>query len=198
MHIYDISKELFSAPVYPGDPLPKKEHIQRIAMGDSVNLSSFYQCVHNGTHVDAPLHFYEDGASIDAFPLNPFIGECVVISVEPGILTGDDIERLMPKPHKRVLFKGNGKCFLSQSAAFVLASEGVILVGTDAGSIAYQGDEQAPHKELLGKNIPLLEGLDLSEVATDGKYFLCAVPLKLAGFEASPVRAVLADGIIEF
>jgi len=197
MHIYDISRELLSAPVYPGDPSPGTEHILRLQMGDGSNLTSFSQCSHNGTHIDAPLHFFEDGESVNELALDPFVGECTVITVSEGILTGDDIDEIIKNSSKRILFKGSGKAFLSQSAAFVLASENVVLVGTDAQSIAYSGDETATHKELLGKNIPILEGLDLSEVPVDGNYFLIALPLKIEGLEAAPARAALVDGVVE-
>ena len=195
MHLYDISQTLQRAPVYPGDPEPRTEQILRMDMGDKVNLSAFYQCTHNGTHAEASAHFYEDGETIDQIPLETFVGECTVITVPEGILTGNDIEERLPEGAKRVLLKGGGKSFLSQSSAFVLADAGLSLVGIDSQSVGAPGEENAPHKELLGKNIPLLEGLDLSAVPMDGRYFLFAVPLKIEGVEAAPVRAILADGI---
>ena len=168
MKIYDISRELFSAPVYPGDPSPSFERLRRMELGDSFNLSGFYTGCHSGTHVDAPLHFLEDGAPIDE--------------------TGLDIEALRLRKGERVLFSGGA--FVSLSAAYVLADAEVALVGTDQQSIAPMGDEEAPHRELLRHEIALLEGLCLDGIP-EGMYTLCAFPLKLRGLEASPVRAVL-------
>ena len=156
-------------------------------MGDLCNLSGFFTGCHGATHIDAPLHFIEEGTSIEQMPLEPFFGPCRVVTAN-GILTGQQMEQLRLYPGLRLLFRGGA--FLSKSAAFVLADAGVALIGTDQQSIAPAGDEEAPHIELLSRGIPLLEGLYLDDVA-DGLYTLCAFPLKLQGLEASPVRAVL-------
>lgn len=189
LKIINISRELFSTPSYPGDPTPKRDIIRRMDMGDAWNLSGFYACCHSATHMDAPLHFIDGGTSIDKIDLQRCIGPCTIVEAA-GILTGADIDRLPPQTEKRILFKGNGKAFLSQSAAFALAQAGFLLIGTDAQSIGAPENEAAPHQELLGAGIPLLEGLDLSP-AEPGTYKLTALPLMLGGAEASPVRAVL-------
>ena len=126
---------------------------------------------------------------MDELELSLFFGECTVITVD-GILTGSDMEEILKVCKSRILLKGSSKAFLSQSAAFVLADSKIKLIGTDANSIATENDEQTVHKELLIKEIPIIEGLDLNNV-DDGHYILSAFPLKLGGLEASPVRAVL-------
>lgn len=189
MKIIDISRELFSAKTYPGDPVPKRDIVRRIDMGDSCNLSGFYSCCHSATHIDAPLHFIDGGETIDRIDLTRCIGPCTVVEAT-GIITGEDIDRLPPETEKRILFKGNGTAFLSQSAAFAIAQAGFLLVGTDAQSIGPQNGEAEPHRELLGAKIPILEGLDLSAVQP-GVYQLEALPLLLGGAEAAPARAVL-------
>ena len=189
MKILDISRELFSSPAYPGDPAAKRDIVRRLDMGDSYNLSGFYACCHSATHIDAPLHFIEGGASVDKIDPVRCLGPCSVVEAD-GLITGANIDRLPPQTEKRILFKGNGAAFLSQSAAFALAQAGFLLVGTDAQSVGSPDDEAAPHLELLGTGIPLLEGLDLS-AAEPGVYRLIALPLLLGGAEASPVRAVL-------
>lgn len=191
MKLYDISRELFTAEGYPGDPAPHWDLLQRIDTGDEYNLSAFTTCTHRATHVDAPSHYVEDGTTIDRLPLEPFVGPCTVLSVE-GLLTGAQMEELLPRCQKRVLLHGDGSAFLDRSAAFVLADSGVLLVGTDAISIGSEDDERAVHLELLGENIPILEGLCLDGIP-DGDYFLSALPLKLKGLEAAPCRAVLID-----
>lgn len=191
MKLIDISREMFSTPQYPGDPAPRRDVIRRMELGDPCNLSGFYACCHSATHADAPLHFVEGGASIDQVSLTRFFGPCTVTEAE-GLLTGADIDRFSACCEKRLLIKGGGKAFLSQSAAFALAQAGFLLVGTDAQSIAPPGDEESPHDELLSAGIPILEGLNLEEVQPRD-YRLCAFPLLLGGAEASPVRAVLIE-----
>jgi len=189
MELIDITRELFSSPPYPGDPVPRRDIVRRMDLGDAFNLSGFYACCHSATHLDAPLHFIPNGDSVDKVDLSRCIGPCTVVPFQ-GIVTGADIDRLAPPPGDRFLLKGDGKAFLSESAAFALAEAGVLLVGTDAPSIGAPGDEERPHTELLGAGIPILEGLDLT-AAEPGNYRLIALPLLLAGAEASPVRAVL-------
>lgn len=190
MRVIDISRELFSAPVYPGDPIPRRDRLRRMDLGDVCNLSGFYTGCHASTHIDAPSHFIEDGKTVDQLEPERFLGECTVIEMQ-GIITGSDIDRILPVTKKRILFKGEGKALLSESGAFALTDAGILLVGTDSLSIETDKDETYPaHRELLGAGVPILEGLNLSE-AEPGNYRLIALPLLLGGAEASPVRAVL-------
>ena len=193
MILHDISRDTLTCPVFEGDPETEVRTLQSIET-DICNLSAVSMSVHAGTHIDAPLHFWEDGSPVDDLRLNTFYGKCTVISVE-GILTGDDMERLLPYCKRRVLFHGNGNTYLSHSAAIVLADSKVVLVGTDADSIAPPFDEARPHRELARAGITVLENLDLGAVAP-GKYYLIALPLKIDGADASPVRAVLLDGYL--
>ncbi len=193
MSIIDISRDLFQTPPYPGDPEPKRDLVRRLELGDSCNLSGFYTGCHSATHLDAPRHFLEDGDTIEKMDLSRCLGPCTVVEFE-GTVTGAEIDRLSKDCEKRLLIKGNGNAFLTQSSAFALADAGFLLVGTDAQSIGASGDTIQPHVELLSAGIPILEGLDLSRVAP-GNYRLIALPLLLGGAEASPVRAVLlTDG----
>ena len=191
MIIHDISRDSLTTPVYDGDPKPEVEYLKSIENMDEYNLSLIKMTTHTGTHIDAPLHFSEDGSSIDQLRLSTFYGKCTVITVE-GILTGEDMERLLPYCKRRILFRGNGKTFLSHSAAIVLAESRVILVGTDAESIATPFDEARPHRELARAGITVIENLNLTAIK-DGEYDLCAFPVKLAGLEAAPCRAILFE-----
>lgn len=191
MIIHDISKDTINTPVYDGDPQTKAERIKNIDDGDEYNLSVISMTARAGTHIDAPLHFCPDGNSIDKIRLNTFYGKCTVISVE-GILTGEDMERLLPYCKRRILFHGEGNTFISHSAAIVLASSRVVLVGTDAESIAPSFDEEATHIELARAGIAVLENLNLSDIE-DGEYDLCAFPVKLGGLEAAPCRAIIFE-----
>ena len=189
MLLYDITRELFSAPVYDGDPKPSKKFLQTIGDESFYNLSSVSMCTHTGTHIDAPLHFDEEGADIGSMKLSVFCGKCTVVTID-GILTGEDMERLLPHCNKRLILHGSGKAYLSVSAARVIADSKLKLVGTDAMTIAAPYDELMPHLELARAGVAVLEGLFLEGVE-DGEYTLSAFPLKMNGVEASPCRAVL-------
>ena len=190
MIIHDISRDTLTCPVYEGDPDTEVTALQNLET-DECNLSAVYMSVHAGTHIDAPLHYNEEGKSVDSLRLNTFYGKCTVITVE-GILTGDDMERLLPYCKRRILFRGLGNTYLSQSAAIVLAESKVVLVGTDAESIAPSFDEARPHRELARAGIAILENLNLENI-DDGEYELCAFPVKLGGLEAAPCRAILLE-----
>lgn len=194
MEIIDISKNIFEAEVYPGDPSPVAEKLSRMELGDECNLTAMYACLHNGTHCDAPLHFIEDGACIKDLDLSVFIGTCTVI--EAGtVITGEIIDKYLPHGCERVLFKTQGG-FIHESAAAELALRGVKLIGIDSFSIDPQGDfEPLAHRALLSEGVVVLEGLNLSAVQP-GEYFLIAPPVNTGELEAAPVRAILISGYI--
>ena len=176
MILHDISRDALTTPVFEGDPPTEVRQLQSMDEMDVCNLTAVSMTTHAGTHIDAPLHFWEDGQSIDMLRLN----------------TGADMDRLLPYCKRRVLFRGNGKTFLSLSAAQVLADSKVVLVGTDANSIAPPFDEVKTHRELARAGIAVLENLNLSAIKP-GHYDLCAFPIKLAGLEAAPCRAILFE-----
>ncbi len=192
MRIYDISRELLSAPLFPDDSGPKIETLRDMKNGDMYNLSNLHMCVHNGTHADAPLHFIEDGDSIDNVSLDKFVGYCTVIECDHP-MTGQEAENLLPHIRKRLLIKGNGA--ITESAAFVLASGGIKLLGVESLSVGDVNAPRAVHLELLGAEVALLESLNLSKVPV-GEYYLVAAPLKIKGAEGAPCRAILLKGII--
>ncbi len=120
-----------------------------------------------------------------------FIGECVVCEAPPGPVTGEFAEENFPwSGCERLLIKGNGLSHLMESSAYYIAESGIKLVGTDAQTIGVHTSNAAVHRALLGAGIPIIEGLDLSEVEA-GRYFLMAQPLKISGVEGAPLRAVL-------
>ncbi|MBO5066723.1 MAG: cyclase family protein [Clostridia bacterium] len=191
MEIIDISRDLIKTPVYPGDPEGYVDPIFSLRAGDNCNLNSIYTCLHTATHVDAPLHFIDGGVTIDVFPPDLFIGECVVVEAPPGPITGAFAEENFPwQDAERLLIKGNGLSYLMESSAYYVVDSGIKLVGTDSQTIGISGSNQIVHRALLTSNIPIIEGLDLSAVEP-GRYFLMAQPLKISGVEAAPCRAVL-------
>lgn len=195
MKIFDISRDILTASVYPGDPEPRLKKVADIEKGAEYNLSEISMCLHNGTHIDAPLHFFNDGEDISSVDPSAFVGPCVVIEVPEGIITGAIVDHYFPRNTKRILIKSNGKAFLHETAATELAVLGCYLVGTDAQTIETADSCGRTHRALLTDNIAILEGLDLKNVQ-EGDYFLVAPPLKIEGAEAAPCRALLISDYI--
>ena len=189
MKYYDITQELFSSNVYPGDKAPADKRISDMADGASCNITELEMNAHNGTHIDAPRHFVRDGITIDQIPLDTLIGECEVVSFAHPV-EREDLEplNLTERGVKRLLCRG--KCCLLMSAAEYLSECGILLVGVETQSIAPVEAPMAVHVEVLSHGIIALEGLVLDEVP-DGTYTLFAAPFKLDGSDGSPCRAVL-------
>ena len=196
MKIYDISQEVFGCVVFPGDPAPVKSRLMSINDGKHCNVTYLSMCAHNGTHVDAPYHFLNDGKTVDELQLSKLVGYVYVADNE-GIVTAQKAEEILDKARnacaesaKRILVKG--KSTLSLEAAEVLAEAGVELYGNESQTV---GDENAPmytHKALLGVGTVLLEGIRLSEVC-EGVYLLAAQPINLGGSDGAPCRAILIE-----
>lgn len=191
MKIYDISQEVFSCSIYPGDPQPEHFCLYSTEEGDLYNLSSFAMCAHNGTHIDAPFHFLHHGKTVEQMDLSHFVGDCFVARQE-GDLTAEDARKILAKAsgNQRILIAG--KATVTAEAAEVFAAGNLKLLGNESQSV---GPEDAPmevHLILLKKEIALLEGIVLDNVP-EGQYFLSAVPLNLGGAEGAPCRAYLID-----
>ena len=196
MKIHDISQEVFSCEVYPGDPKPERTVLSSTDSGDLYNLTAFSMCAHNGTHVDAPYHFCPDGRTIDEMPLDSFVGHACVIS-HSGSITAIDAENILKKAdelnrdcRQRILIKGDG--VLTEEGAEVFAEAGIKLFGTESQSVGPLDAPMAVHLIMLNAQIILLEGIRLSEVK-EGAYILNAAPLNLAGSDGSPCRAILIE-----
>ncbi len=194
MKIYDISQEVFGCRVYAGDPAPEKELLCSMEKGGLYNLTAFRMCAHNGTHIDAPFHFVQDGKAVDSIGLDTFVG-LAYVAEHHGIVSADDAEAILknakkqnPEAVKRILIKGDAE--VSSEAAKVFAASNIFLLGNESQTV---GPENAPmevHCILLGVGIVLLEGIRLAEVS-EGVYFLNAAPLNLSGADGAPCRAVL-------
>jgi arylformamidase len=204
--IFDISLSLSPQTIHwvTGTPLELIER-KRMSRGDTNNSSSIHTSVHAGTHVDAPFHFVADGVTIESLSLDLFIGPARVCDLETGShITAANIGKLGIKGEDRVLFKTRNSKLLHQGnydpsfAAFsvdgakALVDLGVRLVGLDYLSAAH-ADEQVPvHRAFLDHGVVLLEGVDLSQVPP-GRYELICPPIKLAGSDGAPCRAVLRE-----
>lgn len=188
--ITDITRDIVTTPVYPGDPEPELSAFSDMEKGSACNISVLKTGLHSGTHVDAPLHFLSKGSKINDYPPDVFIGECRVIEVPPGCIRGADVDRLFPKDTDRVLIKSDGKAYFDKTGAEEVAFFKIKLIGTDSNSVGHDGDQIGPHRAFLSDGVAILENLDLSEVGP-GRYFLIALPAKIHGAEAAPARAVL-------
>ena len=196
MKIYDISQELFSCVVWPGDPKPEKKTLCSMDIGDNINLTAFSMCAHNGTHIDAPSHFINHAKNVDQIALSKFIGEAYVADFE-GIMTAEDAQKIIDKANaisrksaKKILLKG--KTTVSLEAAQVFVKIGIDLIGNESQTVGPEEAPMAVHKLLLGAEVVLLEGIRLAHVP-EGVYLLNAAPINLAGSEGSPCRAVLIE-----
>ena len=206
MKIYDISLTLSPQSIrwVTAQPLELIER-KRMTRGDTNNSSSIHTSVHAGTHVDAPFHFLPDGITIESLPLETFIGLARVCAVEPGThITATDVAKAGLKDETRVLFKTRNSTLLkkgvydasfapfSVDGAKALVELGVKLVGLDYLSAAAANEQVPVHRAFLDNGVILLEGIDLSDVPP-GRYELFCPPVKLAGSDGAPCRAVLRE-----
>jgi arylformamidase len=194
-------------PVYEGDAPMTFQFLKDMRKGDALTLSAYSLGAHSGTHIDAPMHFVLGGAPIDRVPLEPLIGPARVIDI-PDRVQAIDAAELGRHPWRgaqRVIFRTRSSqrgwmtsrtfhrdfAYIAPDAAQLLADAGVQLVGIDYIS-AEQFGAPAPrtHRILLGKGIPIVEGLALEGVSA-GEYDLIVLPMKVAGHEGAPARAVL-------
>ena len=193
-------------PVYEGDAPMKFDFIKDMRKGDKLSLSVYSMGAHSGTHIDAPMHFIASGAPVDQVPLNSLIGAARVIEIPDGVQSIDatELNKHDWRGAKRVLFRTRSSlrgwmdsvsfhrdfAYVAPDAAQLLADAGVVLVGVDYIS-AEQFGAPAPrtHQILLGVGIPIVEGLDLRAVQ-GGDYDLIVLPLKVAGHEGAPARAI--------
>lgn len=201
--IYDISPPVTpNLAVWPGDSHFKITPQTSFRNGDHYSLSTVESTLHIGAHVDAPLHALENGTPVDQIAFEHFLGPCQVITVD--LAAGEEIYLHHLKTRifeSRVLFRTNSYHDLNRFShdfngisidlAEELFIQGVITVGIDTPSVeVYGSEDMVVHKALFKRDIGVLEGLMLRHVP-DGIYELIALPLRLTGLEASPVRAIL-------
>lgn len=201
--LYDISPIVSpSLAVWPGDTAPTREVLLDMRQGANLTLSTLRTTVHAGAHADAPSHFGKDAPAIDACDLEPYLGRCQVVRVAASPRTRITPQHLAAAVGAERLLIATGTCpdparFAEDFAALDpglvdwLHERGVRLVGIDTPSVdLFDDGALRSHQRFLAHDMRILEGLCLDGVAP-GYYELVALPLRLAGFDASPVRAVL-------
>lgn len=199
----DVSVPIRSGmPTWPDDPRVWVQRTSSIEEGAPANVSVVSMPTHAGTHLDAPLHFLEDGASIDRMPAEVGLGPAHVVDVDTLDPIGPEAIERVPGGTERVLFKTDNsmRCwqvddfveeyvYLSTRAAEALADRGVRLVGIDYLSVGGIHDNIEPvHRTLLEAGVWLLEGLDLSE-APSGSVELACLPMRVEDGDGAPARA---------
>lgn len=208
MPIYDISLTISpSLPVWPGDPPVKMPLTESMEAGAEYNLTRLDISAHTGTHVDAPHHFLNDGRTVENLALEVLTGPCYVVQLPDDVdeISAEVLQRIpMAAGTTRILFgTRNSKLWaqgetrfqedfvaISEDGAEWLVEHGIKLVGVDYLSVAPYSDSIPTHRVLLQAGIIALEGLNLSQVPR-GFYDLYCLPLKLAGADGAPARAIL-------
>jgi arylformamidase len=207
MRIYDITVLISEDMVtWPGQEKPKLRFLGHVDRGDHNTSSVVEMNAHTGTHVDAPLHFVKGGATVEALDLGVLIGAARVFeALDADALSAEVFEGLgIPAGTERVLIKtrnsrrwaegqtdfDEGYVAVTADGAQWLVDHGIRLIGVDYLSVAVHADTATPHHILLGAGVIPLEGVNLSDVPP-GDYQLIALPLKLAGRDGAPTRAVL-------
>jgi arylformamidase len=204
MKIIDIT-----APIYQGMPVyknkPEKQPQISTVTNAHVTESRISLDLHTGTHVDAPLHMMNEGSTIETLPIERLVRTCKVFdltSVSERI-TKQDIENLSIQAEDFVLFKTQNSfdegfnfefIYVAEEAAQYLAEVGISGVGIDALGIERAQEGHPTHRALMGKDIIIIEGIQLRNVEA-GDYFMVAAPLKLQGVDASPARILLLEGL---
>lgn len=203
MRIHDVSAPLGAGTEpWPGDTPFELDETARIADGDACNVSALRTSPHNGTHADAPRHVVEGGEAVDRLPLEPFVGPAVVLERERALgLEGEALARAVPGGHRVLLRSGRSdpRSFPDRVPGVpvdwidALAERDVPLLGVDLPSVDDRDSRELPaHQACLRHGIQILENLVLDGVEPGG-YRLVALPLRIEGADASPVRAVLIE-----
>ena len=207
MRIFDITLPLSpDIPTWPGTSSLRLQWSKRLDAGDECNNSHLECDSHSGTHVDAPSHFFEDGATVEQLPLDILIGPVTVVHLpEVTVVTAallenlalpPSTERLLVRTRNSEIWAGGSSDFNKDYVAFSadgaqwIVSQGFRLLGVDYLSVGTFQDRVLTHRILLGAGVVVLEGLNLFGVEP-GSYELICLPLKLAGAEGAPARALL-------
>ncbi len=197
----DITRRIYpGVPVWPGDTAYRYELSAQIAQGDSVNVGKITTTTHLGTHLDAPWHYVDAGEKLESVPLSVLVGPCRVVDARGQEALSVEFLRSVELAERTLFFTGQPNHWaafphifmhVEPEAAMYLAAQGVRLYGTDCPSVDPLTSKDLPgHKAFAGAGVYILEGLALEGVAV-GAYELIALPLRLEGADAAPVRAIL-------
>ena len=194
--------------VWPGQPQTERHRTSSMDEGKSSNVSTLTMSLHTGTHMDAPLHFYQDGADITAAPFEAMFGPVRIAEIAGAVVSRAELEAYEArvgelKAEERIFCKtaNSRRSWLTEPfdesyvavddiAARYLVERKISVVGVDYLSVAPFADTFHTHRTLLGAGVWVIEGLDLRNIA-EGQYEMAAMPLKIVGGDASPLRVLL-------
>lgn len=203
--LLDVSVALAAGlPTYPGNPEFELQPVKRIADGGSSNVSRLVMGTHTGTHVDAPLHFFEGGIGVEALPLDLLLGRARVVEIgKRGGIGAEELAEAGLREDIRVLLKTSNSALwnaggfhedythLTEAGAKYLVDQGVKVVGVDYLSVEQFKKAGAPaHRALLSQGVVIIEGLNLAE-AEAGMYEMYCLPLRIVGGDGAPARVIL-------
>ena len=187
MKIYDISKEVFSSTVFPGDPEPQAVPLAQIGVDSPCALTQVTLGSHTGTHMDAPSHFVPGGRTIDQLDLMKCVGPCLVAEAA-GPLSPQWVEAALAGGVTRLLIKGDIE--VTPQAAEKMAELGLGFLGVEHFTVGSEETGVQVHRILLGAEIALLEACTLEGVPV-GEYLLVSPPLKYGGLDGAQARPLL-------
>ena len=208
--IHDVSIPIVAGGVvYPGNPEIRVEYQQAISRGDGANVSTLAFGSHTATHVDAPKHFVDDGQAVDEIPLERLIGPAVLLEFPDSLMSVGraelEAQAAALRGHTRVLLRTRNSALLARAefvrdytylapdGAEYLVGLGVEVVGIDYLSVEqFRSGHHRTHLTLLRRGVVIIEGLSLSAVRP-GVYDLVCLPLRIAGIDGAPARAVLIE-----
>ena len=213
MKIHDISMDIEPDMLFWWQgKKPEMRSVMRLSDGAPSEVTRWLIGSHTGTHIDAPRHFLEDGATVEKLPLDIFIGPVRVVDAiteNDDAITAKTVEQANLDGATRVLFKTSNSekrltkkeydfsfVGIAADGAQALVDAGVRIVGIDYVTIEArdQTDEWPTHHILCGNGVVILEGADLRNIS-DGTYFMCCLPMRLKGSEGAPTRTVLIEGL---
>ena len=206
--IFDISMEIREDMAVYKDKNEKKPKLKVTrTLKHGTNESKLEIDAHTGTHADAFYHMLAKGKTIEKISLENFIGNCIVLNFTKakGKITISEIKKdnnykkikkddiVLLKTRNKPLEKFDyGFTYLEKTSAKYLANKNIKLIGIDNLGIERSQPKHETHKILFNKQIPVIEGLELSKIK-EGRYFFIGLPLKIKNADASPIRAVLVE-----
>ncbi|MGH4050027.1 MAG: cyclase family protein [Clostridium sp.] len=208
MIIYDISMTIEKGMgVYKNKE--EKRPVIKLERGiprDSINESSMYMNLHTGTHIDAPYHVDNNGATIESVDLNKLITKCRVLELTEVVdkITKEDLICKEIMPGEFILLKTKNSyvdefepefVYVEKSGAEYLVEKGIIGVAIDSFGIERAQANHETHKTLFKNGITIIEGVRLKDIEA-GEYFMCALPLKIKGVDGAPARIVLIKDLV--
>lgn len=197
MEIIDISSDVFENENNENIPDGKFNFLESFEKGDNCNSSVFFSSSQAATHIVSPLSYEEDGSSVDKLNLSVYIGPCKVVKLPDGPITGEYVENNFPRGCRRILIKSNKSACFFDHGALCAVNLGYKMIGVDSACISAPRNKSGVYRTFFNNDVGIIEGLNLDNVP-EGNYYLIALPIKAAGLESAPARAILIKDEIKW